>query len=58
MKIMPFGILAYVGMSSPGYFDPLYGNATGIMIMTVLLIVYLAAFYLGDRILGKLEEGT
>ena len=58
MKIMPFGILAYVGMSSPGYFDPLYGNATGIMIMTVLLIVYLVAFYLGDRILGKLEEGT
>ena len=57
MKIMPFGILAYVGMSSPGYFDPLYGNVTGIMIMTGLLLLYLAAFYLGDRILGKLEEG-
>ena len=58
MKIMPFGILAYVGMSSPGYFDPLYGNVTGIVIMTGLMILYLAAFYLGDRILGKLEEGA
>ena len=58
MKIMPFGILAYVGMSSPGYFDPLYGNVTGIVIMTGLMILYLAAFYLGDRILGKLEEGS
>ena len=58
MKIMPFGILAYVGMSSPGYFDPLYGNITGTAIMTGLMILYLSAFYLGDRILGKLEEGA
>ncbi len=58
MKIMPFGILAYVGMSSPGYFDPLYGNITGTVIMTGLMILYLAPFYLGDRILGKLEEGA
>lgn len=55
MKLMPFGILAYVGISSPGYFDPLYGNMTGIAIMTGLLAVYLTAYFLGDRILYGLE---
>ena len=56
MKIMPFGILAYVGISSPGYFDSLYGNLTGIALMTGLLAVYLAACFLGDKILSGLEE--
>ncbi len=56
MKVMPFGILTYVGISSPGYFDPLYGNITGIAAMTVLLAVYLAAYIIGDRILDRLEE--
>ena len=56
MKLMPFGILTYVGISSPGYFDSLYGNLTGIALMTGLLAVYLAAYILGDRILSGLEE--
>ena len=56
MKLMPFGILTYVGLSSPGYFDPLYGNLTGIALMTGLLAVYLTAYFLGDRILTGLEE--
>lgn len=57
MKAMPFGILAYVGISSPGYFDALYANPGGILLMTGLLIVYLTAYVLGDRILESLEEG-
>lgn len=56
MKIMPFGILTYVGISSPGYFDSLYGNLTGIALMTGLLAVYLIACFLGNRILSRLEE--
>lgn len=56
MKIMPFGILTYVGLSSPGFFDPLYGNVTGIVLMTGLLAVYLTAYFLGDKILSGLEE--
>ncbi len=56
MKIMPFGILTYVGISSPGYFDPLYGNIMGIVLMTVLLAVYIAAYVIGDQILESLEE--
>ena len=56
MKIMPFGILAYVGVSSPGYFDSLYGNLTGVAIMSGLLAVYILAYFLGDKILNRLEE--
>ena len=57
MRVMPFGILAYVGLTSPGYFDPLYGNLTGIALMTGLLCVYLAGFVIGEKILARLEEG-
>ncbi len=57
MKIMPFGILAYVGFTSPGYFDPLYGNVMGIAVMTGLLIIYVFAYVIGDKVLEKLEEG-
>ncbi len=57
MRIMPFGILAYVGVTSPGYFDPLYGNLTGVLLMTGLLCIYLAGFVLGDKVLAGLEEG-
>ena len=49
-------ILAYVGVSSPGYFDPLYGNLTGIALMTGLLTIYLVACFMGDKILSGLEE--
>ena len=56
MRVMPFGILAYVGVTSPGYFDPLYGNLTGVLLMTGLLCIYLAGFVLGDKVLAGLEE--
>jgi len=54
MKCMPFGILLYIGMSYPGYFDDLYHNIQGVGIMTVCMIVYLAAYAMGDRILRKI----
>lgn len=56
MRVMPFGILAYVGITSPGYFDPLYGNLTGVLLMTGLLFIYLAGFVLGDKVLAGIEE--
>ncbi len=57
MKVMPFAILVYIGMSNPGYFDTLYGNFTGIAIMTGCLAVYMAACALGDRVMaGMLAE--
>jgi tight adherence protein B len=56
MKVVPFGILLYIGITNPGYFDDLYGNLTGVSVMTVLLIIYLVAYGMGDRILERLEE--
>lgn len=51
MKLMPFAILFYISCTYPGYFDGLYHNLQGIVIMTVCLVVYLTAYILGDSIL-------
>lgn len=56
MKCMPFGILLYIGSSYPGYFDSFYHNWTGIGIMTGCLMVYLAAYVLGDKIMRQIAR--
>ena len=50
MCVIPFAILGYIGVTSPGYFDMLYGNMRGIVIMTICLFVYLGAFLWGEKI--------
>lgn len=55
MKLMPFVILGYIGVSYPGYFAPLYHNLQGILIMTVCLLIYLGAYVMGEKILKKIE---
>ena len=54
MKVMPFGILFYISITYPGYFDMLYHNWQGAAIMTACLIIYLVAYMLSDKILGKI----
>ena len=54
MKLMPFGILIYISFAYPGYFDVLYHNLQGIVIMTACLAVYLTAFVMSDRIVKKI----
>lgn len=49
------GILLYVGNSYPGYFDPLYHNLEGIAIMSVCLGLYLAAVFMGEKIMRNIE---
>ncbi len=56
MRLMPFGILFYIGASSPGYFDVLYHNGKGAAVMSLCLAIYLAAYLLGDRILQKVAR--
>lgn len=51
MKIMPFGILMYIDMGNPGYFDPLYHNIVGAAVMTGCLGLYLGAYMLGEHIM-------
>ncbi len=56
MKGMPFAILFYIGCTYPGYFDSLYHNWQGAAVMTGCLILYLAAYVAGDRILDKIQR--
>lgn len=51
MDLVPFGIIIYIGTTSPGFFDAMYHNVFGILIMSVCLAAYLAAFRLSERIM-------
>ncbi len=55
MKIIPFGILLYINLGTPGYFDTLYHNLTGIAIMTLCLMGYIVAIWLGDVVMKNIE---
>ena len=50
MCIIPFFILFYMDVTSKGYFDVLYHNLAGIMIMTVCLGIYIFAFLMSEKI--------
>lgn len=50
MSVIPFAIICYVSAASSGYFDPLYTTASGRAVMTICLIIYIAAYALGRKI--------
>lgn len=56
MKLVPFGVLLYIGFSYPGYFDVLYHNIRGIAIMTVCIVIYLMAYLLGEHIMEGIRR--
>ncbi len=49
MCIMPLGVLFFVGKTSGGYFEPLYHNLQGTVIMTFCMCVYLFGVWWGER---------
>ena len=49
MKIIPLGMIVYFWFCSPGFLNPLY-QGQGRIVMTVLLLLYLMAFYWCERI--------
>lgn len=51
MRYIPFFIIFYISLTSKGYFESLYHNLFGWIMMTVTLAVYMAACKLSDRIL-------
>lgn len=51
MNYIPFGIIIYLKLFSPGFLDPLYNNITGFIIMSVLLIMYLFAYRMSEKIM-------
>lgn len=50
MCIIPFFILMYMDITSAGYFDILYHNVLGIIIMTVCMGVYIVAYLLAEKV--------
>ncbi len=50
MCMIPLGIILYMWASSPGYMDCLYNNAFGILFMSVMLVLYIAAYLLCVRL--------
>ena len=50
MSLMPVGIILYLQMTSPGFLSVLYGNPFGIAAMSICLVIYAAAYWLGRRI--------
>lgn len=51
MDVVPVGIILYIDATSPGFFEPLYHNLTGEVLMTAMLAIYIAAFLIGEKIL-------
>ena len=56
MKVMPFAILIYIGTANPGYFDVLYHNLRGILVMTGCLAAYLGAYVMGELVMKHMME--
>lgn len=52
MSVMPCGIIFYMQITSPGYFDELYGTLFGVIFMTICLILYVISFWMGRRIVS------
>ena len=51
MNLIPFFLVLYVDVSSPGFFDMMYQTSAGRGIMTGCLVLYAAAYALAGRIL-------
>lgn len=51
MQGMPFLMMGYLSLTTQGFFEPLYHNTTGIVIMTGCLAGYVVACILADKIL-------
>lgn len=56
MNVMPFGIVLYLDYSNPGYFDMMFHNLSGVLIMSGSLVVYLVAFFMAEKIFVNAYE--
>ncbi len=51
MNVIPFFIIFYVEITSKGFFDCLYHNVPGIIVMTFALCIYILSVYLANKII-------
>ncbi len=52
MSLMPACVIVYLRLTFSGFIEQLYGNLTGVMIMTACLGVYAAAYCIGEKIVS------
>lgn len=50
MCVIPFFIIFYMNLTSPGYFQVLYHNFLGVIIMTVCMVLYVVGVTLAGKI--------
>ena len=50
MLMVPFFMITFLRMSNPGYLDPLYKNAFGIIVMSVCLVVIIICYIISEKI--------
>lgn len=50
MSLIPILILAYIRLSSPEFLTAMYGNVTGVAVMSICFVVYVAAYFWGRKI--------
>ncbi len=51
MTVVPYGMILYMMFSFPEFMNSLYGNLFGMGVMTVCLVVYMAAYVLGTKLI-------
>ena len=52
MNVMPFAIMLYISITSPGYFQGLYHSLGGALIMSFCLLLYVSAYVLSVKIIS------
>lgn len=52
MSLVPIGVMAYISVTSKGFFDVLYHNMAGIIIMSICLVVYVLAICFAEYLTG------
>ena len=49
MSVIPFAMIGYLKLSFPEFLDVLYGNAAGVLVMSICLLVYLVSYEWGKH---------
>ena len=49
MSFMPAGIILYLRLTFQGFIDRMYGNLSGVAVMTVCLAIYAGALWIGKK---------
>ena len=56
MNFIPFFLVIYLEITTPGYFDMFFGSLSGVALMTMFLIWYMIAYGLSEYILWRMVK--